>query len=226
MDQDSKLKFSSPWSLKQNIGRALWMLTWKMVFRPSFHNWYGFRNRILRLFGAKVGQQVRIRPTARIEIPWNLEIGDYSVVGDDAILYSLGKITIGERVVISQFAHLCAGTHDFRYRSFPLLKPPITINSDAWIASDAFVGPGVTVGEGTVLGARSSAFNDLPAFQVCIGSPARAVKQRVMFDWDPAGESGSIGQSTATEPEPAAHIADEPNPTHPEAPPAETTIPG
>ena len=180
--------FSSPWTLKQNVARALWMLTTKLLFRPSFHNWYGFRNLLLRLFGAKIGQHVRIRPTARIEIPWNLDIGDYSVIGDDAIIYSLGKITIGRRVVVSQYAHLCAGTHDFRYRSFPLLKPPITLGDDSWIAADAFVGPGVLIGAGTVLGARSSAFHDLPEYQICVGHPAKAIKPRVLLDQPPASE--------------------------------------
>lgn len=177
-----EVRFSSPWTLRQNIARAAWMITTKLLFRPSFHNWYGFRNGLLRLYGAKIGQQVRIRPTAKIEIPWNIEIGDHAVIGDDAIIYSLGKITLGQRVVVSQYAHLCAGTHDFRYRSFPLLKPPITIQNDAWIAADAFVGPGVTVGAGAILGARSSAFHDLPAFQICIGNPAKAIKKRILID--------------------------------------------
>jgi putative colanic acid biosynthesis acetyltransferase WcaF len=40
----------------------------------------------------------------------------------------------------------------------------------------------VTIGEGAVLGARSNAFGDLPAWMICVGSPARAIKPRVMAD--------------------------------------------
>ena len=171
-------RLMSPWTLKQKIARALWMVTRFFLFRPSFHNWYGWRRFLLKLFGARIGARVRIRPTASIEIPWNIDIGDEAIVGDYAILYSLGKITIGKRVVISQYAHVCAGTHDYRYREFPLLKPPITIGDDAWIAADAFVAPGVTIGPGAILGARASAFNDLPAWQIAVGNPAKPIKPR------------------------------------------------
>lgn len=199
-DRDEE-RFASPWTTKQNIARALWMITTRLLFRPSFHNWYGFRNRMLRLFGAKIGKNVRIRPTAKIEIPWNVSIGDNSVIGDDAIIYSLGRVTIGQRVVVSQYAHLCAGTHDARLRSFPLLKPPITIGDDAWIAADAFVGPGVTVGSGAILGARSSAFHDLPEYQICVGNPARAIKPRILID------STAPAETELREPEPAAETS-------------------
>ena len=174
-------EFTSPWTFQQNVRRAMWMITTRMLFRPSFHNWYGWRRFLLRCFGAKIGQGVRVRPTAMVEIPWNIEIDDGAVVGDFAILYSLGKITIGKRTVVSQYAHLCAGTHDHRNSDFPLVRPPITIGDDAWIAADSFVGPGVTVGARTVVGARSNVFSDLPDDVVAVGSPAKPIRERVVL---------------------------------------------
>jgi putative colanic acid biosynthesis acetyltransferase WcaF len=47
-----------------------------------------------------------------------------------------------------------------------------------WLAADVFVGPGVTVGTGAVVGARSNVFTDLPPWKVCVGSPAKPVKDR------------------------------------------------
>lgn len=171
---------ASPWTTREKIGRALWMLIGRPVFRLTFHNWYGVRRFILRRFGATVGEGVRVRPTVRIEVPWNIALQDDCVVGDHAILYSLGKITIGERAIVSQYAHLCAGTHDFTKSSFPLLRPPITIGADAWIAADAFVGPGVTVGERAILGARASAFKDLAPDTIYAGNPAKPIRERVI----------------------------------------------
>ncbi len=170
--------FRSPWTLKQNIGRALWMISSAVLFRLSFHNWYAWRRLLLRLFGARIGRGVRIRPSVKIEIPWNLTIDDQAVVGDHAILYCLGQIHIGHRVVISQYAHLCAGTHDFDDPTFPLVKPPITIGDNCWIAADVFVGPGVIVGANTVVGARSSVFKTLPENVIAAGSPAKVLKER------------------------------------------------
>jgi len=86
-------------------------------------------------------------PSAEVYLPWNLTIGDWSAVGEGALLYNLGPVTIGSRVTVSQRAHLCAGTHDFRDPAMPLLKPPIVIADQVWVCADAFVGPGVTVGE-------------------------------------------------------------------------------
>jgi putative colanic acid biosynthesis acetyltransferase WcaF len=170
----------SPWSLKQKIARVLWMLTRLLLFRPSFHNWYAWRRFLLRCFGAKIGRGVRIRPSALIEIPWNLQIADHAIIGDYAIIYSLGKITIGRHVVISQYAHLCAGTHDYTQRRFPLLRPPIVLEEDVWIAADAFVGPGVTIAARSILGARASAFADLPPDIIAVGNPAKPIKPRVL----------------------------------------------
>ncbi len=171
---------ASPWTLKQKALRAAWMLVGKPVFRCTFHNWYGIRRGILRAFGAKVGKGVRVRPSANIEIPWNVELGDDAVVGDHAILYSLGKITIGARAIVSQYAHLCAGTHDIASRSFKLIREPVTIGAEAWIAAEAFVAPGVEVGPQSVLGCRSSAFKPMEAGVVYVGSPAKPIRRRVI----------------------------------------------
>jgi putative colanic acid biosynthesis acetyltransferase WcaF len=166
----------------ENFKRALWMIVRASLFRLSFHNWYGWRRLLLKLFGAKLGRGVRVRPTASVEIPWNLTIGDDAVVGDYAILYSLGHITIGPRTTISQYAHLCAGTHDHTSRQFELLKPPIVVGQDVWIAADAFIAPGVTVGDRAVVGARATVVRDVPPDQIVVGPGATPIKQRIMRD--------------------------------------------
>ena len=177
-EQGQLVPEASPWTFKEKVIRAIWMLAGQPLFNLSFHNWYGVRNALLRLFGAKIGKDVRIRPSVKVEIPWNLNIHDGVTVGDHAILYSLGTITIGERCIISQYAHLCAGTHDHTNRSFPLIRDPVEIGADAWIGADAYVGPNVTVGRLCVLGARSSAYKDLEPETVYVGNPAHALKKR------------------------------------------------
>ncbi len=61
---------------------------------------------------------------------------------------------------------------------FPLLRPPVTVGADCWVAADAFVGPGVTVGDRAVVGARAAVFKDVPAGTVVGGNPARVLKPR------------------------------------------------
>jgi putative colanic acid biosynthesis acetyltransferase WcaF len=157
----------------------LWWLVQATLFRASPQVMYGFRRWLLRLFGAQIGKGVIIRPSVTIPYPWKLQVGDYSWIGDHAVLYTFAKITIGKNAVVSQKSYLCAGTHDYRSSSFEIQAFPIVIEDEVWLAADVFVAPGVTVGKGTVVGSRSSVFSDLPQMMICVGSPARPVRARI-----------------------------------------------
>jgi putative colanic acid biosynthesis acetyltransferase WcaF len=93
-------------------------------------------------------------------------------------VYNMAKITLSDRALVSQGAHLCAGTHDIEDEHFQLKTRPITLGSRAWIAAEAFVGPGVSIGDGAVLGARGCAFRDLEPWTVYAGNPARVLRPR------------------------------------------------
>ena len=157
----------------------LWWLVQSLFFKNSPQFLYGFRRFLLRLFGAKIGKNVIIRPTVRITYPWKVVIGDYSMVGDDVVLYSLGEIEIGKHVVISQKSYLCTGSHDYLQIDFPIFAEKIKIEDECWLATDVFVAPGITIGKGTVVGSRSSVYKDLPANKVCIGNPAKIIRERL-----------------------------------------------
>lgn len=156
----------------------LWWIVQSTVFGLSPQFMYGLRRFILRLFGAKIGKNVLIRPSARITYPWKVTIGDRAWVGDEAVLYSLGEITIGEDSVVSQKCYLCAAGHDYRKPGFDIFAAKVVVGNQVWIATDVFVAPGVKIGDGAVIGARSSVFGDIPAFMVCYGNPAKPVKKR------------------------------------------------
>jgi putative colanic acid biosynthesis acetyltransferase WcaF len=168
----------SPYSRHEKIARLLWAVVQATLFRLSFATWYGWRNALLRLFHARIHPSCRFRRTVRVECPWNLAAGANSSAGDGAILYCLGQVTLGQRVTISQHAHICAGSHDYLRTDMPLLRPPITIGDDVWIAADAFVGPNVTIGNGAILGARGVALKNLDAWMIYAGNPARPIKPR------------------------------------------------
>lgn len=165
------------WSGSEMAGRVLWALI-TPFFRFSPRPLWSWRRIILRLFGAKVAGAVHVYPTVRIAIPWNLNLGHSCAIGDRAILYALGPITIGPRATISQGAHLCAGTHDTRDAARPLLKPPITVEADAWICADAFIGPDVTIGRGAIVGARAVVMKDVPAAVTVVGNPAKQIERK------------------------------------------------
>lgn len=165
-------------SLKNRMARVAWNIIAAVFFRISprpFHSW---RSMLLRLFGAKVGKGVHVYPGVKIWAPWNLELHDECGIADGVILYSQGKITIGHRSVISQGSHICAGTHDYTRKGFPLITKPILIGKEVWIAAECFVHPGVTINEGCVIGARSVVGKDMPGWMVCAGHPCLPIKPR------------------------------------------------
>ncbi|MGK7919910.1 MAG: hormogonium polysaccharide biosynthesis acetyltransferase HpsU [Trichodesmium sp.] len=151
----------------------LWWFVQAITFPLTPQPLYGLRRLILNLFGAKIGQGVLIRPTARFTYPWKIAIADYSWIGDDVVLYSLDRIEIGKYCVISQKSYLCTGSHNIEDPTFGLQTAGITIGDGAWVATDCFVGPGVNIGANAVIGARSSVFKDMPPGQVCLGTPCQ-----------------------------------------------------
>lgn len=152
----------------------LWWLVQAIVFPMTLHPMNSIRCTILRWFGAKIGQSVLIRPTARFTYPWKVEIGDYSWIGDDVVFYSLDRISIGSHCVISQKSYLCTGSHNISDPTFRLETSAIDIGHGVWIATDCFVAPGVQIGSNAVIGARSTVLKSMSAGMVCWGSPCRS----------------------------------------------------
>lgn len=156
-----------------------WWLVQSILFKTSPQFMYSWRRFLLRCFGAKIGKGVVVRPSAQITYPWKISIGDYSWIGDDVILYSLGEIEIGSNSVISQRSYICTGSHDYTKETFDIFAKKIKIGSSCWLATDVFIAPGVTIGNGTVVGARSSVFKNIPESKICIGSPAKIIRDRI-----------------------------------------------
>jgi putative colanic acid biosynthesis acetyltransferase WcaF len=170
----------SPHGLRNRLSRAGWAVAYHLLFRPSPRPFHAWRRFLLRRFGARLGRNARVFSSARIWAPWNLRMGDHSTIGPYVDCYCVAPVCIGSQSVISQYCFLCTASHDFEKPRRPLRAIPITIGGQVWLAADVFVGPGVAIGEGTVVGARSSVFRDLPSWRICIGTPARPVRERMI----------------------------------------------
>lgn len=168
---------ATKYSKKEILLRVCWGFA-KIIFRLTPRPCFGLRRLILLLFGAKLGHRVHIYPSANVYYPWNLEVGEDSSIGEWALIYSLGKITIGARVTISQQVHLCAGTHDYRKPNMPLIKSPIFIGDNAWVCANAFVGPDTSIGEYAIVGASSVVLKAVKANTIVGGNPAQFIKVR------------------------------------------------
>ena len=173
-----RLRRSAPPTVFNKFRRVTWRLVESSLYRWSPVWLHGWRCWLLRVFGASVGPGVHSYPTARIWAPWNLRLGAHSCLGPHVNCYSVGKVAVGDRVVVSQGVHLCSATHDYRVEEFTLLVGDIEIAPLAWIAADAFIGPGVVVGERAVVGARAVVMRDVKAGSVVAGNPASFIRYR------------------------------------------------
>lgn len=103
---------------------------------------------------------------------------DGACLGPGVICYNVAMVSLGRNARVSQYAHLCAASHDHEVRSMPLISAPITIGPGAWVCAEAFVAMGVTIGRDAVIGARAVVTKDMPAGMVCHGFPCRPVRPR------------------------------------------------
>jgi len=170
--------YTSPHSLKARVLRVLWQVVWAVLFVSSPRPFHGWRQFLLRVFGARIGKGNHFYPTCRIPEPWKIVVGNYSCVGPGALLYASGGITIGSYVTVSQYAHICTSSHDYDDPAMRQTFAPVIISDRAWICADAFVGPGVTIHRGAVVGARAVVTKEVEAWTVMAGNPARQIGNR------------------------------------------------
>jgi putative colanic acid biosynthesis acetyltransferase WcaF len=153
----------------------VWPLVHATLFRGSFHNWYRWRARLLRAFGATLGETVIIRRSVQIDQPWNVTLGRKASLGDGCVIWAHAPVSIGARTVCSQYTLLSTWeTNDAKHVD----HRPITLGDDVWIAAESYVAAGSEIGAGTVVGARSVTRGTLPPWTIAAGDPARPRRPR------------------------------------------------
>lgn len=166
-------------SLGNRIARAIWGVTWLLLFRPSPRPFHAWRRLLLRGFGARLGEHVNVHASVKIWAPWQLTIGNRVGIASGVSLYNMAPITIGDNCVVSQGAHLCGGSHNIDSPNFQLIAKPINLERNVWVCADVFVGLGVTIAEGCVLGARAVVVKTIAEpWTVWAGNPAVLKRMR------------------------------------------------
>lgn len=153
------------------LKEASWYLVKVFFFLSALPYPASFKVWLLRIFGARIGERVNIKPRVNIHMPWKLEVGDDVWIGEEVFILNFEKVRIGSNVTVSQRAFLCCGNHDFREPSMPYRNAPITLEDGAWVGAASFIGPGVNVGVDTVVAAGSVVTSSLPPNGVYSGNP-------------------------------------------------------
>lgn len=160
------------------LKRFLWYYTNAIIFKTSLFPFYSLKTFLLRLFGAKIGRKVEIKPCVNIKYPWFLTIGDEVWIGENVWIDSLVMITIGSNVCLSQGAILLTGSHDYKKTAFNLLTDNVVLEDGVWIGASAIVTMGVTAASHAVLTSGSVATKNLEPYSVYQGNPAVKIRDR------------------------------------------------
>ena len=114
-----------------------------------------------------------------------LTIGDRVALNDNVMINADcgGKITIGNDVLIAPNVVLRASNHQYERRDMPINTQGhaagfITVGADVWIGANAVILPNVSIGQGAIIGAGSVVTNDVPAYAIAAGVPAKVISSR------------------------------------------------
>lgn len=160
----------------------------KLIGRFRAHYEYNTRARISPL--------ARIRPPERFSLGAGTVIHGYSAViplkpyfikfGENCTLgrYSelSGSIRMGDNVIIGNKASIHSANHqistDQPIRTQDLDIGHIDIEDDVWIGANVTILKDVSIGEGAVIGAGSVVIDDVEAFSIQAGNPAKTIGAR------------------------------------------------
>lgn len=112
-----------------------------------------------------------------------LSLGDKSVLARDVSINCYLDVEIGADALIADNVYISDFDHNFADLTMPIkdqgiAKSRVRIGRDVWLGTKVTVVRGVEIGEGAVVGANAVVTQDLPAYSVSVGVPARVIKDR------------------------------------------------
>lgn len=163
--------------LRQYLG-SLYFFTIRLIgIIPSF----AIRTFIYKyVFLMKIGKGTKIRGFVEFSAPWNIEIGQNSMIGQECKLDGRNGLYIGNNVNISDCTAIWTEQHDINDEHFACNDRggKVIIEDRVWLGFRSIVLPKVQIKEGAVLASGAIATKDCEAFSLYAGIPAKKIKDR------------------------------------------------
>jgi putative colanic acid biosynthesis acetyltransferase WcaF len=160
----------------------VWYFVNYYIFNAAFPWPYWLKTKLLRLFGAQIGDGLIIKTKVRIKNPWRLKVGDNCWIGESVWIDNLEDVIIGNNVCLSQAAILLTGNHDYTVVDFAYRLGKIELEDGVWIGARSVVCPGVTCSSHSILTVNSVANKHLDQFGIYAGNPAVFIRKRKFSD--------------------------------------------
>lgn len=174
-----KLSISS--ALKKVFGRLLSYVDDLELFFLRIIGWIPIHTlRVLayKLDGVKIGKNAHIHMGTQFFNPSKIEVGEGTIIGQNAFLDGRDKLVIGKHVDIASDVLIYNSEHDINSDSFAPIHAPVEIGDYVFIGPRAIILPGVKIGKGAVVAAGAVVTKDVPDFAIVGGVPAREIGER------------------------------------------------
>lgn len=119
---------------------------------------------------------------AGMEYDGQIEIGERVGIGYQVQISAAARVVIEDDVGLSAGVVIVDHNHDHRHLDVPIFKAPLSkpmpvrIGKGSFLGVRCFIGPGVQIGEHAMIAANAVVVNDVPAYSLAIGNPARSVR--------------------------------------------------
>lgn len=144
-------------------------------------------DRLLKQILGKTGKNVHIETPFHCDYGYNIEVGENFYANYNLTVLDVGKVRIGENVMLAPNVSLYTAGHpvhpDSRNSGYEY-GIDITIGNNVWIGGNVCVLPGVTIGDNAVIGAGSVVTKDIPANVIAAGNPCRVIRAITPEDRD------------------------------------------
>jgi putative colanic acid biosynthesis acetyltransferase WcaF len=176
-------KFNNNW---YNPGNKIKVILWFFANSLIINNYLpipmSIKVFVLKIFGAKIGKNLTIKPKVNIKYPWFLEIGNNVWIGETAWIDNFVKVIIEDNVCISQGATLLTGNHNYKKSNFEMIVGEIYLEKGSWIGAKSVVCGGVKCKSHSVLAVNSVTSKDLNPYTIYQGNPAKEIRTRIITE--------------------------------------------
>lgn len=135
--------------------------------------------RLIRSILGKAGTNITILAPFHCDYGKNIEVGDNFYANYNCIILDVGKVIIGDNVMIGPNVSILTAGHpvhpDIRNSGYEY-GIGISIGNSVWIGGNTVINPGVHIGNNAVIGSGSVVIKDIPDNVVAAGNPCRVLR--------------------------------------------------
>lgn len=133
----------------------------------------------------RLGNHIRFGPDVRlgVDLGATLTIGNSVSVNQGTFIIACSSVEIGNYCRIGEGVSIRDNDHAWEdaetlIKDQGFVTKPVKIGDDVWIGRGVVISKGVTIGDGAVIGANAVVTQNIPAYSVAVGVPAKVIKKR------------------------------------------------